>query len=208
MSPTPFEAFMRRLVQATAIRSQSELAATLDLNRSAVSRAKHRGVVPEKWIDRLCERFDLDPEWLRSGQDGLDRFLDIPLVQAKLDAGGGSHMVDAGVQGHIAFRRDWLRRKGSPESMVLMEVIGDSMEPVIREGDAVLIDQSRREIIAGSIYALGIAETILVKRLEKRPNQLVLLSANPDYPPVPLQGDEIDTVRIIGKVVGMWREFR
>jgi phage repressor protein C with HTH and peptisase S24 domain len=89
-----------------------------------------------------------------------------------------------------------------------MEVIGDSMEPLIREGDSVLIDQSRREVHSGGIYALGIAETIMVKRLERQPSKLVLLSANPGYAPIVLQGDEIDTVRVIGTVVGMWRDFR
>ncbi len=208
MPSNRFDGFLLRVAQGTGIRSQAELASALGLNRSSISRAKQRDVIPEKWIARLCERFALDPSWLRDGISGLDRFHRVPKVRAKLDAGGGSHLMDEDVQGHFAFRRDWLRQKGRPDSMVLMEVIGDSMEPVIREGDTVLIDQSQQEIYAGGIYAVGVADTIMVKRLERHPHKLVLWSANPNYSPVYLEGDEMDTVRILGKVVGMWRDFR
>ncbi|MFW6142948.1 MAG: helix-turn-helix domain-containing protein, partial [Desulfovermiculus sp.] len=49
----------------TGIQSQSELAVALDVNRSAVSRAKSRDRVPEQLIARLCALFDLDPDRLR-----------------------------------------------------------------------------------------------------------------------------------------------
>ena len=208
MSVQQFEAIMRRIAQATGIASQSELASVLNLNRSAVSRAKQRGHVPERWISRLCELFALDPEWITEGIQQIERFMEVPVVTAKLGAGGGSHVVDAEVRGHLGFRSDWLHRKGRPEHMVLMQVIGDSMIPGIREGDYVLIDQSQQEVYAGGIYALGLEETIMVKRLEKYPHELLILSDNPKYTPITLRGDEIETVRIIGRVVGLWREFR
>lgn len=207
MDSKDFEAIMDRLAQVTGIHSQIELASMLDLNRSAISRAKKRGKMPEKWIVKLSAMFDLDPDWLRHGQSSLDQFVEIPFVQAKLGAGGGSHVVDADVKGYFAFRNQWLLQKGRVSSMVLMEVIGDSMEPVIHEADLVLIDQSQQEIYSGAIYALGLAETIMVKRLEKYPSQLLVVSANPRYASIALQGDELDTVRIIGRIVGMWRDF-
>jgi phage repressor protein C with HTH and peptisase S24 domain len=46
------------------------------------------------------------------------------------------------------------------------------------------------------------------KRVEKHPNKLVLLSDNKDYSPIYLQGGEIDSVRIIGKVIWICRELR
>jgi phage repressor protein C with HTH and peptisase S24 domain len=91
--------------------------------------------------------------------------------------------------------------------MVLMQVIGDSMEPSIREGDYVLIDQSKQEIYSGGTYALGLEDTIMVKQLDKRPNELVILSTNPRYSSIVLSGDELDTVRLIGRVVGIWRDL-
>jgi phage repressor protein C with HTH and peptisase S24 domain len=41
------------------------------------------------------------------------------------------------------------------------------MEPGIRAGDTVMIDRSRTAVVAGGIYAVGIDDTIMIKRLEK-----------------------------------------
>ncbi|MGM0760719.1 MAG: LexA family transcriptional regulator [Thermodesulfobacteriota bacterium] len=207
MTSNTFQSFLQRIAQATGIDSQSELASVLGVNRSAVSRAKSRGRIPEQWIARICEAFDLDPDWLREGQSSLERFVEVPVVTARLGAGGGSHMVEADVQGHIAFRSSWLHQKGQPRDMVLMQVIGDSMEPSIREGDYVLIDQSKQEIYPGGIYALGLEDAIMIKQLDKRPYELVIISANPKYSPIIMRGDELETVRIIGRVLGIWRDF-
>lgn len=208
MSSQNFEKIMDRIAQSTGINTQIELACILNLNRSAISRAKKRGMVPERWISKLCDIFDLEPNWLKEGRSNLEDLVEVPLVEAKLDAGGGSYIVDSNIKGHIGFCRDYLSKKGNPGQMVIMEVIGDSMEPVICESDAVLIDQSQLDIYSGGIYALGIFEAIMVKRLEKHPNKLLVLSENSNYTPIALQGDELDAVRIIGRVVGMWRDFR
>ena len=152
--------------------------------------------------------------WLLSKLIGLKRFGDdtgyhhIPKVQARLCAGGGSFEVDAGVEGYYAFKQEWLQRRGVADRMVLMDVFGNSMTPEIKDGDAVLIDQSQNEIIAGAIYAVGVDETIMVKRIEKHPGKLVLLSDNREYTPIYLSGTDIESVRIIGKVLWICREMR
>lgn len=217
MSSTSFDAFFRRLSEATEIRSQQDLARALAVNRSAVTQAKRRGQVPEKWVLRLAHDLGLSPEWLGMGQ-GLARataprpsardFFQVPKVAARLCAGGGSFEVEARVQDYYAFKRDWLTRKGVPERMVLMDVFGNSMEPEIREGDTALVDQSQQAVMAGGIYAVGVEDTVMVKRIEKRPGALVLVSDNPDYAQVLLRGDELATVRLIGKVVWIGREYR
>ena len=92
--------------------------------------------------------------------------------------------------------------------MVLMEVVGNSMEPELKEGDMVLIDQAKTDILAGGIYAVGVEETVMVKRVERLPGTLVLHSDNKDYSPVMLSGDELHNVRLIGKIIWSAREFR
>jgi phage repressor protein C with HTH and peptisase S24 domain len=82
------------------------------------------------------------------------------------------------------------------------------MEPEMKDGDTILIDESQKDVLAGAIYAVGIDDTIMVKRLEKHPNKLVLLSDNKDYSPIYLQGSEIHSVRIIGKVIWICRELK
>lgn len=92
--------------------------------------------------------------------------------------------------------------------MVLMDVFGNSMAPEIKDGDTVLIDQSQIDIIAGTVYAVGVEDTIMIKRIEKHPRKLVLLSDNTENTPIFLSDEEMDRVRIIGKVLLIRRELR
>ena len=144
---------------------------------------------------------------------GTDDSIDIvmvPLVGARLAAGRGSLETDGEVQSYFSFRSDWLCRKGDPDKMVLMKVCGDSMEPDIRHGDMVLVDQSKTQIYGHAIYAMGINEEIYVKQVETLPGgTLVLRSRNPEYEPirVDLRGDLADSVRVIGRVIWCCREI-
>ena len=134
----------------------------------------------------------------------------VPLVGARLAAGRGSLETAGEVQSYFSFRSDWLCRKGDPDKMVLMKVCGDSMEPDIRHGDMVLVDQGKTQIYGHAIYAMGINEEIYVKQVETLPGgTLVLRSRNPEYEPirVDLRGDLADSVRVIGRVIWCCREI-
>lgn len=144
-----------------------------------------------------------------TGQDAIGLVM-VPLVAARLAAGKGSLETDGDVLSYFSFRQDWLCRKGNPDTMVLMKVCGDSMEPDIRHGDMVLVDQSKREIYGHAIYAMGINEEIYIKQVETLPGgRLVLRSRNPEYSPisVDLHGDLADSVRVIGRVIWCCREI-
>jgi phage repressor protein C with HTH and peptisase S24 domain len=211
-----FESFFERVTAATQIRSQTELAAVLGINRSAITQAKKKGTIPANWVLGLSRKFGLNPDWLERGTgDPRDNkighdpeFEKIPKVNARLCAGDGSFEVGSNIQGFYAFRKDWLSRKGNAGSMVLMDIFGNSMAPELKDGDTVLVDQSQKAIIAGVLYAVGIEDTVMVKRVEKHPNNLVLQSDNKDYAPIFLQEAEMNMARIIGKVVWVSREYR
>ncbi len=221
-SADDFQVFWRRASAALGLESQQELASALGVNRSAITQAKRRNAVPEKWRLALIRDFGLQPAWLERGHGEMrssgqtaghgaetdPELARVPKVMARLCAGGGSFEVNGAVEDYYAFHQNWLRRKGNPGEMVLMDVFGASMQPEIREGDMALVDQSQQNIFAGAIYAVGVEDTVMVKRIEKRPGALVLLSDNQDYAPIELTGQETDTVRVIGKVVWICREYR
>jgi phage repressor protein C with HTH and peptisase S24 domain len=210
-----FDLFMKRLREATTITSQANLAKTLSISRAAITQAKKNDSIPIKWITELSRLFDVNLDWLEKGtgtkvlsQDIYHEiFLQIPKIKARLSAGGGSFETEPEIKEFYSFRKDWLSKKGKARDMVLMDIFGNSMEPELKEGDTVLIDQSQQAILAGAIYAVGLADTIVVKRLEKRPNKLVLLSENRTYPMISFEGEEMNSIRIIGKVVWVCREL-
>ena len=216
MQSPRFESFLQRVFRTTDITTQTELAAVLQINRSAITQARKKDTVPARWILQLFRTFGLNPIWLESGSGEpylkpspaeAAEFKHIPKVKARLSAGGGSFEIGSEIEGYYAFRNEWLRTKGNPERMVLMDIFGNSMEPELKDGDAVLIDESQKDIIAGAIFAVGVEDTILVKRIEKHPSKLVLRSDNKDYAPIFLEGADCESVRIIGKVVWVGREF-
>lgn len=212
-----FDSFLHRVFEATGITSQNELASALNINRSAITQARKKNAIPDKWILKLYRSYGLNPDWIETGtgstfiktsKDPDSKYIDIPKVKARLCAGGGSFEVGSEIEGYYAFRKDWLSAKGLVNKMVLMDIFGNSMEPEIKDGDTILIDESQKDILAGAIYAVGIDDTIMVKRLEKHPNKLVLVSDNKDYSPIYLKGNEMTSVRIIGKVIWICRELR
>jgi phage repressor protein C with HTH and peptisase S24 domain len=217
METKNFESFLHRVFEATGMTSQNELAAALEINRSAITQARKKNAIPDKWILKLFRSYGLNPDWLEAGsgpifmktlKDADSTYQDIPKVKARLCAGGGSFEVGSEIQGYYAFRKDWLSAKGLINKMVLMDIFGNSMEPEMKDGDTILIDESQKDILAGAIYAVGVDDTIMVKRLEKHPNKLVLVSDNKDYSPIYLTGSEMNSVRIIGKVIWVCRELR
>ncbi len=208
MKNLSFEIFFQRITAATEISTQQALARALGVNRSAVTQAKQRNLVPEKWILKIARMFALSPDWLESGTGhAAEEHMPVPKVKAKLCAGGGSLDVDAVPTEEHLFHSQWLRRKGSPQHMVLMDVIGDSMEPEIHAGDTVLVDQSYTRLHNGAIFAVGVDDAIMIKRVEKTLAGLTLHSDNPAYSAITLQGDELDTVRILGKIIWVSREY-
>lgn len=217
MAANKVDSLIRRIADATGIRSQSDLARELGINRSGITHARNKNQIPEKWVIKLYRRFSLNPGWIETGTGRVflgetgtaDKdFRHVPKVAARLSAGTGSFECDAQVAEYLSFPSAWLTRKGAARSMVAMEVFGCSMEPVIREGDTVLIDQSQTQILAGAIYAVGVEDTILVKRVEKHPDKLVLGSDNKDFSPIILSGADCGKVRILGKVIWSCREYR
>ena len=217
MTENKIDVLMRRILDATGINSQSDLAKELEINRSGITHARNNNKIPDKWIVKLYRKFGFNPQWIETGignvflhtQSANDiEFKYIPKVAARLSAGTGSFECEEDVTDYLSFPTKWLSGKGSANSMVAMEVFGQSMEPIIKEGDTVLIDQSQNTILAGAIYAVGVEDTILIKRLEKHPNKLVLCSDNRDYEPIYLKKEEMDEIRIIGKDIWSCREYR
>jgi len=213
-----FGVFIRRASEALQISSQNKLAILLGINRAGITQAKKKGTVPEKWILELYRKYGINPDWIETGKGKMfiaerggsviaPKYKSVPYVKARLCAGDGSFEVDETIHDYWMFRAGWLNHKGSAAHMILIDIYGNSMEPELKHGDTVMIDTSQKDILAGSISAVGIDDTIMVKRIEKHPGKLVLRSDNKDYEPIYLGLDEMDSFRIIGKVVWISRDI-
>lgn len=78
---------------------------------------------------------------------------------------------------------------------------GDSMIGArILDGDIVYIRQ-QPDVDDGDIAAVLIGNEATLKRVYKMPGRLQLRAENPAFPSINLEGDELETVRILGKAV-------
>ena len=86
----------------------------------------------------------------------------------------------------------WARR----DRLTCVRVVGDSMEPTIRDGDLVAVDATRTDPLNGHLFALRTDTGLVVKRLRRGGDGWVLISDNPTHAPRPVAEDD----RILGRV--------
>ena len=133
-------------------------------------------------------------------------YTQVPLVRAQASAGGGFALEDYDDEAitYVAFRRNWLALQGNPKNFKLLEVKGDSMEPVISDSDLVLLDFSRTAIRPGKIFAVAFDGFIYLKRLFAEPGRLILRSENKVHADVVVDledSHQADRVTIIGQAI-------
>jgi len=102
------------------------------------------------------------------------------------------------------FSRRWLEEQGLARAeLSAIRVEGDSMEPLLNDGDEILIDRAPRPFRDG-IHVVRLGDTLMVKRVASAgAGRVALLSQNFAYPPVEVAAEEIE---IIGRVV--WKGGR
>lgn len=202
---------------------QEEFAKLMGIHKSSIGRYERGDSVPDMdFASKICSCFGISTSWLLFGTGemklssegekcsaSLEEFTAVPKVAAQLAAGGGSFITSDDVVEYFDFRTDWLRTKGSIKDMVLMDVSGDSMEPEIHDRDMVLIDQSKRNLMPGRIFAIGIEDAIYVKYLDTQPGKIILRSENEKYSDIIIDTSEDleNQIRIIGRVLWVCREY-
>ena len=129
---------------------------------------------------------------------------DVPRLALDASAGGGALASSEQPFGALRFAWGWLRAAGlEPAKLSGIAVAGDSMEPTLRDGDEILVDERPRPLRDG-VHVVRVGDALLVKRLDLgRPGRITLISDNPIYPRQDLDARE---VRVIGRVV--WKSGR
>lgn len=181
----------------------------------------------DKFIKAVCFKFKLSEEWLKTGEGPMksdvelspseeesavvakassEEFVTIPRFSDRISAGGGLVPINE-VDIKVAFRKDWILKKGDPRKMSLISVKGDSMEPTLMTDDLVLINHGHNHLDPqGGIYAIALDDCILIKRLQMvYPSGLVkVISDNNRYDSTELP---LEQVRINGRVIWFGREI-
>ena len=142
------------------------------------------------------------PEEISYAEGG--EWAEIPRRAAEASAGPGAVAAQDAAFDAFRFSRRWLREQGFEAGhLSALRVAGDSMEPLLRDGDEVLVDE-RPQPFRDGIYVVRLDERLLVKRVAAQGHgRYSLLSQNLAYPPLAVGEDDM---QIIGRVV--WKSGR
>lgn len=161
--------------------------------------------MPKGWLDSDHSMPEAVADWSRVDDLPADVFALVPRVDVRLSAGPGSVPMESSLP-PLAFRADWLRKKGvaSRSTLRVIEVAGDSMEPYLMDGDVVLVDTGQADLVDGEVYALRVGDEVNIRRLFKRVGgSLLMKSDNPAFPDETVRPEKLDQLQVLGRV--LWR---
>lgn len=197
----------------TQNKQQKDLTKYLGISDSSVAEwKKGKTKSYKKHIDKIADFFGVSIDYL------LGKSSNVVLTSAQpVDS---SQMISVPVLGRVAAGKNCYAEKDimgyelvSPDTLregydyIYLKVKGDSMEPFLMDGDYVLVQI--RDVVRSGVYAVVIVdgEDGLVKKMEYDDEHISLISINPYYPPRNFVGDEMNRVKVIGKVVEVKRKI-
>ncbi|MFP4273374.1 MAG: XRE family transcriptional regulator [Halothiobacillaceae bacterium] len=135
-----------------------------------------------------------------------DEYAYLPLYDVHAAAGDGRYNDQERIKSQLAFRRDWIHNElhANPAHLHLIYVSGQSMEPLLKEGDVVMVDSSGEGAIrADGIYVIRLGAALLCKRIQRLPGRKIRISSeNPAYEAFEVDlNAPADDLQIVGRAV-------
>ncbi len=139
-------------------------------------------------------------------------FVAVPLYNdIHAAAGHGALVEHENADDALMFKEDWLRFElgAKASDLCLIRVSGDSMEPTLRGGDVILVNQQITRPDREGIYILRMGEMLLVKRLQAVPGgNLRVISDNAAFDSWVISLADLGVeIAIIGRVVWSGRKM-
>ena len=172
--------------------SQQEFADKLEEKRHKIAdieSAKQK--VPIELAEKLEDIFHINPWWLLTGKGEMllkennlvasNNNYNIDLLNVRAGAGEGIYNYVIETIDTISLDKSFFRTPINTSKVKGIQVDGDSMEPTLKDGDYVLIDENINFGTNG-IYAIQYGGQILIKRLQfKIDGTILILSDNDKY---------------------------
>lgn len=193
--------------------TQQELADYIGVSKQAVYKYENNIVtnIPTDKVDAIAKRLKVSPAYLMGweeqpepkkptippGFEPMPKMDWVPLVGRI--ACGTPITAEENVEQMVCVPSRW-------HSTFTLTCKGDSMEPRIHDGDLVAI-RSQPEVEQGEIAAVRIGDEATLKHVYLHENFIELRSENPAFESIILTKEEMNTVVIEGKAVGLCRDI-
>lgn len=134
------------------------------------------------------------------------RWLRLPQRRIAVDAATGTLSIDDSGAARTCLEPRIARTKVCTENLALLEAEGDTMAPLIRHGDLLIVDLNDREIADGSIFVVRYGGALRSRRIDLRYDGSLILRCEDQarYPDELVHlADRDRYVQVIGRV--LWR---
>ena len=151
--------------------NQTEMAKKLGIHPQPLSRYERGELSPSaELLIHIAQRLNINPIWLlydtgdMFGQEPAafdhtppDGFTFVPLYDVKAAAGAGYINGTEDIKDFLAFKTSWIKTtlRSIVADLFLIHLIGDSMEPTLKEGDIILGDKGKINRKKWHIYYKG-----------------------------------------------------
>ena len=172
----------------------------------------------ESFLNRLVVNLGVSKEWLMEGTDLPFGKAPVAVDAAAAASGGagvGTPVYDVDATAGVASGRNelfasenivgWVNLPNMSPNCRIVRVSGDSMAPVIMDGDFVAVREVSNplQIYWGQIYVVQLDDFRLVKYLRRHtdPNMVVLRSENPNYDDMDVRRSDIHEMLLVQHVL-------
>jgi phage repressor protein C with HTH and peptisase S24 domain len=156
----------------------------------------------------LAAYFNVDERALGGTAGGDATMVAVRRIDADAHAGAGGLVEDDRNGGEERIDPRVVARLGvSPAALTMITAHGDSMEPLIHDGDALFVDMADRRLSSRpGIFVIRLDDALLVKRVARIGLEVQATSDNPAAPAIaPVRADR---VIVVGRVVRLARSLR
>ena len=138
-------------------------------------------------------------------------FVTIPHLNVAASMGSGNVPPDHQVEviREITVHLDWIKTQGLAfsgiENLAIITGDGDSMNGTFRDGDSLLVDRGITDIRTDAVYVFTLDGDLFIKRLQRLTGgSLRMISDNPVYPAIVIEGADLEKVHIQARVLLVW----
>ncbi len=185
------------------------IAKYLDISPTNYANLKNRNSIPYKEIVYFSANYKISTNWIFFGQkcsslvEEEEKYYSLKVIdRINASCGGGAFEDDNIEYSYIKLNKETLEKLGYSNSNGLeaIKVVGDSMYPILKDKELILIDRNKNKYNSNSIFLVNTTNGLFVKRLKINGDKIDLISDNKEYSNLILCVDE---VTIVGKVLGV-----
>jgi hypothetical protein len=186
----------------------ADVAVAIGMQPKNFSSYKSRGKVPLEEISAFCASKKVSINWVlfdqlaSSLEDSTMRYVGVKYIKEVNGAcGSGTAFIDFEEYEIVKFpwyMIEHLKKTTKIENILIINVVGDSMEPMLQDKDRIFVDRSKVEPNSKDMFVVRTPDGILVKKIKIEDNKITLISLNELH-----YNMEVDyEIEILGTVVG------